>query len=228
MKRSELASYIDHTLLGPTATRAGVKRLCEEALELGVAAVCVDLRHAELAREELADSSVKVCVVVGFPHGATTAAVKAFEAEQAIAAGADEVDMVIPVGALKEGDLGAVREDVAAVCGVARRAGRPVLVKVILETCLLTDEEKRQAAKMAVGAGADYVKTSTGFGSAGATTSDVALLRRTVGPKVGVKAAGGIRDTATAIAMIEAGATRIGASRTVEILSGLDESVSAG
>jgi deoxyribose-phosphate aldolase len=227
MKRAKLASYIDHTLLGPTATRDGVERLCAEAVELGVAAVCVDLRHADLARERLVGSPVKLCVVVGFPQGMTTAAVKSFEAQQAVGCGADEIDMVIPVGALKEGDVEGVRADVAAVCAVARRAGRPVAVKVILETCLLTDEEKRRGAEVAVQAGADYVKTSTGFGSAGATTADVALLRRVVGPSIGVKAAGGIRDTATAIAMIEAGATRIGASRTVDILAGLDETTSA-
>jgi deoxyribose-phosphate aldolase len=196
-------------------------------VELGVAAVCVNLWHASLARERLVGSPVKLCVVVGFPHGMTTSAVKAFEAQQAVSFGADEIDMVIPVGALKEGDFEAVRADVAAVCIVAQRAGRPVAVKVILETCFLTDDEKRRGAELAVQAGADYVKTSTGFGSAGATTGDVTLLRRIVGPKVGVKAAGGIRDTATAIAMIEAGATRIGASRTADILSGLAESTSS-
>ena len=132
--------------------------------------------------------------------------------------------MVIPVGALKERDLAGLRADIAAVCAVARRAGRPVAVKVILETCLLTDEEKTLAAREAVAAGADFVKTSTGFGSAGATAADVALLRRAVGPGIGVKAAGGIRDTATALAMIAAGATRIGASRTADILAGLDDS----
>jgi deoxyribose-phosphate aldolase len=227
MDRRELASYIDHTLLGPAATRAAVKQLCKEAVQWGVAAVCVDPRHAGLAHQQVAGSPVKVCVVVGFPHGTSTTAAKAFEAEEAVAAGADEVDMVIPVGALKEGDFAAVREDVAAVCAAARRAGRPVAVKVILETCLLTDDEKRRGAELAVSAGADYVKTSTGFGAAGATTSDVALLRRAVGPEVGVKAAGGIRDTATALAMIEAGATRIGASRTGDILSGHGESTSS-
>jgi len=227
MRRSELASYIDHTLLGPTATRDGVERLCAEAVELGVAAVCVNLRHARLAHERLVGSPVKLCVVVGFPHGMTTSAVKAFETQEAVACGADEVDMVISVGALKDGDFEAVRADVAAVCDAARRAGRPVAVKVILETCFLTDDEKRRGAELAVQAGADYVKTSTGFGSAGATAADVVLLRRVVGPKVGVKAAGGIRDTATAIAMIEAGATRIGASRTADILAGLGETTSA-
>ena len=223
MKRSELAAYIDHTLLGPTATRAGVEKLCAEAIQLGVAAACVDLRYARTAREKLAGSDVRLCVVIGFPHGMTASAVKAFEAEEAIAEGADELDMVIPVGALKERDLTGLRADIAAVCAVARRAGRPVAVKVILETCLLTDEEKALGAREAVAAGADFVKTSTGFGSAGATSDDVALLRRTVGAGIGVKAAGGIRDTATALAMIAAGATRIGASRTADILAGLDD-----
>lgn len=222
MNRAELAAMIDHTLLGPTATSAGVKKLCAEAVELGVAAVCVDLRHAVLARRELGKNAVKLCVVVGFPHGMTSSAVKAFEAGEAVAQGADEVDMVIPVGALKEGDVDAVRSDVALVCKAARGTGRTVAVKVILETCLLTDEEKAAGAKAAVDGGADFVKTSTGFGSAGATAADVALLRRVVGPRIGVKAAGGIRDTATALAMIEAGASRIGASRTVAILDGLD------
>jgi deoxyribose-phosphate aldolase len=230
MNRAELAAYIDHTLLGPTATRAGVERLCDEAIGFGAAAVCVDLRHAETARQKLAGSGVRLCVVVGFPHGMTSSRVKAFETEQAVAAGADEVDMVIPVGALKERDLDAVRADVAAVCDAAHRAAkqakRPIHVKAILETCLLTDEEKAMGAREAVAGGADFVKTSTGFSSAGATTSDVALLRRTVGPSVGVKAAGGIRDTATALAMIAAGATRIGASRTADILAGLDVSQS--
>ncbi len=224
MKRSELAATIDHTLLGPTATRAGVERLCAEAIGFGVAAACIDLRHAATARKALAGSNVRLCVVVGFPHGMTSTRVKVFEAGEAVAQGADEVDMVIPVGALKERDLDGLRADIAAVCDVAHRAGRPVAVKVILETCLLTDEEKALGAREAVAAGADYVKTSTGFGSAGATAADVALLRRAVGPNVGVKAAGGIRDTATALAMIAAGATRIGASRTADILAGLDGS----
>jgi deoxyribose-phosphate aldolase len=228
MRRSELASAIDHTLLGPTATRAGVERLCAEAIRFGVAAVCVDLRHAATARNALGDSDVRLCIVVGFPNGMTSTSVKAFETQEAVAEGADEIDMVIPVGVLKERDLAGLRADIAGVCEAAREAGRRaarrVAVKVILETCLLTDEEKVLGAREAVAAGADYVKTSTGFGSAGATTADVALLRRTVGPDIGVKAAGGIRDTATALAMVAAGASRIGASRTADILAGLNES----
>ncbi len=228
MNRAELAATIDHTLLGPMATRAGVERLCAEAVRFGVAAVCVDLRHAATAKKALAGSLVKLCVVVGFPQGMTGSSVKAFETREAVAAGADEVDMVIPVGAVKERDLAGLRDDIAAVCTEAHKGRRPAIVKVILETCLLSDEEKEVAAREAVAAGADFVKTSTGFGSAGATVADVALLRRVVGPKIGVKAAGGVRDTATALAMIQAGATRIGASRTADILGGLAEPGGAG
>jgi len=214
---------IDHTLLGPTATSAGVRRLCEEGIRYSVASVCVNPCHVPLARELTADSPVKVCAVIGFPHGMTTAEVKGFEAEKAIAAGADELDMVINVSALKEGDYEAVLSDIRSVCGAARKAPREVLVKVILETSLLEEEEKIAGAILAVAGGADFVKTSTGFGPAGATVEDVALLRRTVGERAGVKAAGGIRDAETAVAMIEAGASRIGASRTASILEGLDE-----
>ncbi len=222
MNRAQLAALIDHTLLGPTATRGAVERLCEEAIAFGVASACVDLRYADAARRKLAGSSVRLCVVVGFPHGMTSLRVKAYEAAEAVSVGADELDMVIPVGALKARDLRAVRDDVEAVCRVARGAGRPVAVKVILETCLLNDEEKVLGAQEAVAAGADFVKTSTGFGSGGATEADVALLRRTVGPSIGVKAAGGIRDTATALGMIGAGASRLGASRTADILAGAE------
>jgi len=183
----------------------------------------VDLRHAATAKKALEGSRVRLCVVVGFPHGMTSTAVKAFETHEALLAGADEIDMVIPVGALKERDLIGLRADIAAVCAEARRGQKRAVVKVILETCLLTDEEKELGAREAVAAGADFVKTSTGFGASGATVADVALLRRVVGPKIGVKAAGGIRDTVTALSMIEAGATRIGASRTAAILAGLDE-----
>lgn len=224
MNKTELAATIDHTLLGPTATRGGVEKLCGEAAGFGTASVCVDLRHAATARRALGGSAVKLCVVVGFPHGMTSSSGKAFETSEAIAAGAEEIDMVIPIGAAKEGDFEAVRADVSAVCAAARRGPRPVIVKAILETCLLTDDEKEKAARAAVEGGADFVKTSTGFSTGGATVGDVALLRRVVGPKIGVKAAGGVRDTATALAMLKAGATRIGASRTADILAGLDES----
>lgn len=222
MTRSELARAIDHTLLGPSATRDGIERLCAEAIQFGTATVCVDLRHAKTAKKALAGSRVGLCVVVGFPQGMTATSVKVFETREALAAGADEIDMVIPVGSLKERDLAGLRADIAAVCDEAHRGPKRARVKVILETCLLTDEEKEIGAREAVAAGADFVKTSTGFGSAGATASDVALLRRVVGPTVGVKAAGGIRDTATALAMLAAGASRLGASRTAAILAGLD------
>lgn len=221
MNRADLAAAIDHTLLGPAASEDGVDRLCEEAMRFGAASVCVNPRHAARARARLADSHVKLCVVIGFPHGMTTTPTKVFEAREAIEAGAEELDMVIPVGALKDGDDDAVRADISAVCEAAHGSTPRAIVKVILETCLLTDDEKRRAAALAEAAGADFVKTSTGFAAGGATEADVRLLRASVGPRVSVKAAGGIRDTATALAMIAAGASRIGASRTADILSGV-------
>jgi deoxyribose-phosphate aldolase len=223
MKRRELAARIDHTLLGPTADREGVRRLCAEAMEYGTASVCVSPCHAALAKELLRGSTVKLCVVIGFPHGATTSEAKRFEAEQAIALGADEVDMVIRVDALKDGDHTTVAKDIRAVCDAARSAPRAVIVKAILETCLLSEDEKAAGARIAREAGADYVKTSTGFSTGGATTADVALLRRVVGEAAGVKASGGIRDAKAALAMLAAGASRLGVSRTVDILRGLDE-----
>ena len=222
MRRAELAKRIDHTLLGPTATVEAARRLCEEAVEYGAAAACVNPCHVVLVRDCLKDSDVKTCAVIGFPHGMNTSETKAFEAQKAIASGADELDMVINVGALKEGDYEAVTEDIRGVCLAAEKAPRPVHVKVILEMALLTEEEKVAAATLAKAAGADFVKTSTGFGPGGATVEDVALLRATVGKEMGVKAAGGIRDAETAIAMIEAGADRIGASRTGAILEGVE------
>jgi deoxyribose-phosphate aldolase len=222
LKRNELAKRIDHTLLGPTASKEGVKKLCEEAILYKVASVCVNPCHAALAKKYLGDADVLLCVVVGFPHGMAAAETKAFEAQKAIAVGADELDMVVNVAALKEGDFATVEDDIRAVCAAAQKAPRPVHVKVILETSLLTDDQKVAGAILTKSAGADYVKTSTGFGPGGATVEDVALLRKTVGPTMGVKAAGGIRDAATAQAMIRAGATRIGASRTVEILNSIE------
>ena len=222
MKRNELAKAIDHTLLGPTASEEGIRTLCEEAAAFQVASVCVNPCHVALAYELLKASEVKICTVIGFPHGQATSTVKAFEAADAIAHGADELDMVINVAALKSGDHQAVEDDIRAVCGAAKDAGRPVSVKVIIETSLLTDDEKEAGAVLTRKAGADYVKTSTGFGPGGATVEDVALLRRAIGPDHGVKAAGGIRDYATALAMIEAGATRLGASRTAAILEGAE------
>jgi deoxyribose-phosphate aldolase len=223
MKRNDLARKIDHTLLGPKATSEGVAKLCAEAAELGVASVCIDPSYVAAAHESLAGSGVIVCTVIGFPQGMTTPATKAFEAKEAIAHGADELDMVVNGAALRSGDEKAVLEDIRAVVDVARSAPRRITVKVILETASLTDDEKRLGARLAKKAGADYVKTSTGFGPGGATAEDVALLREVVGPKMGIKAAGGIRDYDTAVKMVAAGATRIGASRTIDILAGAEE-----
>jgi deoxyribose-phosphate aldolase len=211
----ELAVCIDHTLLRPEATYEQVAQLCREAAEHRFASVCVNPVHVAASAELLRGSGVGVCTVVGFPLGATTTEVKAFEARQAIDRGATEVDMVMHVGALKSRDFAAVLGDVQRV---AAECGSTVLLKVILETALLTDEEKVQACALAQLAGADFVKTSTGFGPGGATLHDVELMRRTVGETMGVKAAGGIRDRATAEGMIAAGADRIGASASVKIL----------
>jgi len=222
MRKAELAGMIDHTLLGQTGTAGDVRTLCEDAIRLGAASVCVNPCYAELACETLRESDVDVCVVIGFPHGMTLPEVKAFEAQKCIAFGVSELDMVINVAALLAGDYATVVEDIKAVCHVAKAAPHPVEVKVILETAHLKDEQKVAGSILAKAAGADYVKTSTGFGPAGATVEDIALLRKTVGEAMGVKAAGGIRDAETALAMIKAGATRIGASRTAAILEGLD------
>lgn len=222
LTRRQLAKRIDHTLLGPTATKEGVKTLCEEAVRYGVASVCVNPCHAALAKSYLTDSDVLLCVVIGFPHGMSIKETKAFQSQKAIASGADELDMVINIAALKEGDYQTVEDDIRAVCEAARKAAHPVQVKVIIETALLTEQEKVAGAILTKSAGAQFVKTSTGFGPGGATIEDVALLRKTVGDDMGVKAAGGIRDTATAQAMIKAGASRIGASRTVEILESIE------
>ncbi len=219
MRRKELAKMIDHTLLGPTATTAGVRKLCAEAIRYGFYAVCVNPCHVELAYSLVKDSSVKVAAVIGFPHGMSTSEVKGFEAQKAIAAGASELDMVINIAALKEGDYATVLSDIRAVCDAARKAPTNILVKVILETALLEEQEKVAGAILAKAGGADFVKTSTGFGPGGATVEDVSLLRRTVGDKMGVKAAGGIHDYATAVKMIEAGATRIGASHSLDIIA---------
>lgn len=211
----ELASRIDHTLLKADARAEDIRRICAEAVRYGFASVCVNSFWVPLVKEELGDSGVKACTVIGFPLGAAATAAKVAEAEEAVRAGADELDMVINIGALKSGDIDTVRKDIAAVVAVAGER----LVKVIIETCLLNDDEKRLACKLAVEAGAGYVKTSTGFGGAGATEPDVRLMRETVGPKIGVKASGGIRDAATARRMLAAGATRIGASASVAIVS---------
>ena len=207
----DLAKIIDHTLLKTDATSTDIARICAEARECGFASVCVSPIWVKEAAKELAGSSVAVCTVIGFPQGATPTAVKAFEARQAIADGASELDMVLPVGKLKGGEAEDVRTDIAAVVAEASKGG--ALVKVIIECCLLTDEEKCEACRIAKEAGADFVKTSTGFSSGGATVRDVALMREAAGPAMGVKAAGGIHSRAEAEAMLAAGATRIGASQ---------------
>lgn len=220
LTKQELAKYIDHTNLKPEATRSDIAALCAEAKEYGFASVCVNPCHVAFAARLLAGTDVAVCCVIGFPLGASTTAVKAYEAIDAVHKGATEIDMVINVGWAREGRWGEVQAEIAAVVAAIR--GRAKL-KVILETCLLTDEQKVEACRAAVKAGADFVKTSTGFSKAGATVEDVALMRQTVGPDVGVKAAGGVRTYADAIAMIEAGASRIGASAGVALLEEAEE-----
>ena len=215
MDKKTIASMIDHTLLKPEATSAQVEKLCAEAAEYHFASVCVNPVYIPLAARLLDGTGVKVCCVVGFPLGAIAPEQKAAEAASCAAMGAEELDMVIHVGAAKAGDWALVQRDIAGVVKAA--AGRTV--KVIIETCLLTDEEKVKACEAAKAAGADFVKTSTGFSTGGATTHDIALMRKTVGPEIGVKASGGIRDYATAMAMIEAGANRIGASAGIEIVA---------
>ena len=211
-----IAKCIDHTVLKPQTTEAAVRTLCREAAEYGFASVCVNPCWVSLCAQLLQGTEVAVCTVIGFPLGANTPAVKAFEAAEAIRQGATEVDMVLNVGALKDGNHALVQEDIAAVVAAAKGKA---LVKVILETCLLTEEEKRIACRLAKAAGADYVKTSTGFSTGGATEADIALMRAEVGAEMGVKASGGIRDYATAQAMIRAGASRIGASAGVQIVA---------
>ncbi|MCY7815270.1 deoxyribose-phosphate aldolase [Bacillus haynesii] len=214
----QIAQMIDHTLLKPDTVKSEIEALCKEARVYGFASVCVNPCWVKLCAELLKDSEVKVCTVIGFPLGAASPETKAFETKQAIADGAGEVDMVINIGALKDRDTGTVEHDIRAVTDAA--AGK-ALVKVIIETSLLTDEEKRLACELAVKAGADFVKTSTGFSGDGATVQDIKLMREAVGPDIGVKASGGVRDKESALAMIEAGATRIGASAGVSIVKGL-------
>lgn len=221
----ELASYIDHTVLKPETTAAEIDTLCEEAAEYHFASVCVNPSWVKRAAGNLRDSEVKVCSVIGFPFGATTAEIKAMEARRAIRDGAREVDMVINVGALKSGDRDTILTEMQKVVDSAHESG--VIVKVIIETALLTDEEKVIASSLAKKAKADFVKTSTGFGGGGATVFDVALMRETVGPDMGVKASGGVRTASDVEDMIAAGATRIGASAGVQIVGG-DEGDSGG
>jgi deoxyribose-phosphate aldolase len=212
-----LATLIDHTLLKPDATREDVERLCREAMQFCFASVCVNPNWVPLCAELLRGSGVRVCTVVGFPLGAHLPDAKVYEARRAVEQGAQEVDMVINVGALKSRDYALVEQDIR---GVVQAVGRDTLVKVILETALLTREEKIMGATLAKAAGADFVKTSTGFSSGGATVEDVRLLRETVGPDVGVKASGGIRSREDVEAMVQAGASRIGASASVKIVRG--------
>ncbi|WP_066057707.1 deoxyribose-phosphate aldolase [Robertmurraya korlensis] len=212
-----MANLIDHTLLKADATKDQVEVLCQEAKKHGFFSVCVNSTWIETAVELLKGSDVKVCTVIGFPLGASTSETKGFETKDAIQKGAHEVDMVINIGLLKDGDDVTVEQDIRSV---VKAAEGKALVKVIIETSLLTEEEKVRACKLAVQAGADYVKTSTGFSTGGATVEDITLMRETVGPEIGVKASGGVRNREVVEAMVEAGATRIGASSSVAIVQG--------
>ncbi len=213
---SGVAGLIDHTLLKADASRKEIEKLCAEAREFGFATVCINPTWVATASRLLRGSSAGVCTVVGFPLGATTTDVKQYETRRVIYDGATEVDMVINIGALKSGDLALVERDISAVAGVCRECG--VLSKVIIEAALLTDEEKISACSLSKAAGAEYVKTSTGFGPGGATVADVALMRRVVGPDIGVKAAGGVRDYEALKNLVSAGASRVGASAGVKIV----------
>jgi deoxyribose-phosphate aldolase len=221
-----IATYIDHTLLKPEATPAQIKQLCGEATQHRFASVCVNPAYVPLCASLLSGSHVAVCTVIGFPLGATTTETKVFEAAQAAASGARELDMVIAVGQLKAGRYPEVAEDIRQVVDAGHAQG--ALVKVIIETALLSDEEKVAACLLAARAGADFVKTSTGFSGGGATVADIALMRRAVGPDLGVKASGGIRTLADAQALIAAGATRIGASAGVAIIHEAEGSADTG
>jgi len=223
---TSLAGMIDHTLLKPDATQQEIAQLCFEARKHNFASVCVNPTWVSLCAQLLQGSQVKVCTVIGFPLGATAPEVKAFETQTAIDHGATEIDMVINIGALKARDLELVARDIHGVVRVTHARG--YIVKVILETALLTDEEKTIASLISKEAGADFVKTSTGFASGGATVHDVALMRKAIGPEMGVKASGGVRTYEDAESMIKAGATRIGASAGVKIIQGPSDQASAG
>ena len=212
----DIARYIDHTILKPEATPEDVKKLCREAKEYNFASVCVNASYAKLVSTELDGSEVKTCVVIGFPLGAMTKEAKAFETVEAINNGASEIDMVINIGSLKTKNYELLKADIEAVVNAAKGKA---LVKVIIEACLLTNEEKIKACEISKEAGADFVKTSTGFSAGGATKEDIALMRKTVGEDLGVKASGGIRDFKTAMDMINAGASRIGASASISIVN---------
>jgi deoxyribose-phosphate aldolase len=214
---ASLAKYVDHTLLKPAASKDQVKKVCDEAIANKFASVCVNPNYIEFVAQQLSGSGVAPCVVIGFPLGATTPEVKAAETSAVVALGAKEVDMVVNIGAIKSGDWKLVKRDIEAVTAAARGKA---LVKTIIETCLLTDEEKVKVCTVAKLAGADFVKTSTGFSTGGATEQDVRLMRQTVGPDIGVKASGGVKDYASAVKMIKAGATRLGTSSGVKIVTG--------
>jgi len=220
-KKKQLAKMIDHTLLKPYATQEDIVRLCDEAKKYDFAAVCIHPTYVNLASELLRGSGVKVDTVIGFPLGANTPRVKAYEAEVAIAEGAEELDMVINIGALKSGDFHLVRKDIVAVVKAAKKGN--ATLKVIIEACYLTDEEKVRVCQIILESGCDFVKTSTGFGDYGAKVEDVKLLRKIVGSQMGVKAAGGIRTYEDALKMINAGASRLGASSGIKILEGCPE-----
>ena len=215
-----MAQYIDHTTLKPEADHTVLDKLCEEAMLHGFKAACVNSGWVAYVAQKLKGTNIAVCSVIGFPLGAMSLPAKAFEARQAVEDGAQELDMVLNIGAIKSGDLKAVEKDIQAV---RTEANSPVVLKVIIETCLLTDDEKVKACNIAQQAGADFVKTSTGFSTGGATAEDVILMRKTVGSRMGVKASGGIKDFETAAAMIAAGATRIGAGAGVAIVSGAEK-----
>lgn len=221
LTRASLAKYMDHTLLKPEATAVDIDRVVAEARQFGTASVCANPYWVARVAAGLAGSGVKTCTVIGFPLGATSTTSKVAETRDATAHGAQEIDMVINIGELKAGNDDAVRSDISAVANAAHEAG--ALLKVIIETCLLSNEEKRRACELSVAGGADFVKTSTGFSTGGATTADITLMRETVGPELGVKASGGIRTLEAAIAMIEAGATRLGVSAAVSILEEVNE-----
>jgi deoxyribose-phosphate aldolase len=217
MTSEQIAGMIDHTLLSALSSEVEIVRICGEAKKYGFATVCVNPYWVPLAVRELAGSKVGLTTVIGFPLGASRTEIKAAEAEDAISAGATEIDMVLNIGALKSGQLDAVKRDIEAVVQVCK--GKAT-VKVIIETCYLTDEEKQQASLLVKEAGADFVKTSTGFGTGGATVEDIALIRHVIGPEMGIKASGGVRDLDIARKLIQAGATRLGASSSIAIVTG--------
>ncbi|WEV47485.1 deoxyribose-phosphate aldolase [Bifidobacterium sp. ESL0690] len=221
MNKATLAKYIDHTYLKANATKADIVRICDEAKQYNTASVCVNAYWAALVTEQLAGTDINTCCVVGFPLGATSTASKVFEAQQAIKDGAEEIDMVINIGELIAGADDNVEADIKAVADAVHASGK--LLKVIIETSFLDHDQKVRACELSEKAGADFVKTSTGFSSAGAKAEDVALMRQTVGDRLGVKASGGIHSYEEAMQMIDAGATRLGVSATIKILEGAEE-----